>query len=111
MGLVGQHKNGIERTPLPKPKTTFSEEIIDELNEHKPKKKEEPVKIVKTTSIRLEKETQLKLNALISIGKGGSVNKLIEQLIEEYVYVTLTKEERRNYELIYDIKMKSSHLK
>ena len=63
------------------------------------KKQEAP----KITSVRVTKPTRNKLNALVQLGKADNVDTLIDIILDEYIETNLLKDEKKTYNLIYDI--------
>ncbi|MFJ7669675.1 DUF5388 domain-containing protein [Lysinibacillus sp. NPDC097195] len=55
------------------------------------------------TSIRVAKCTRNKLNALIQLGEAVNVDTLIDILLEEYIEANLVKDEKKTFNLIFDI--------
>lgn len=54
------------------------------------------------TSVRLMKSTRSKLNALVQLGKAENVDLLIDSLVEDYIKLELTKDEKRIYQVVFD---------
>lgn len=93
------------------PTTTFS--LTDEISsppvQETPASKEAETRASKaqaktaSTTVRVSAPIKEKLNALVTMGIAGSVDSLLEILIEEYESAYLTKEEKKQYALILDI--------
>lgn len=66
--------------------------------------KEKPKKTKQsTTTVRVEKLTRSKLNALVQMGKAESVDVLIDVLIDEYVNHQLLKDEKKTYDILLNV--------
>lgn len=63
------------------------------------KKQEAP----KITSVRVTKPTRNKLNALVQLGKADNVDTLIDIILDEYIETNLLADEKKTYNLIYNI--------
>lgn len=104
MGLINNTSKEIKdipRTNIPDPKKIYQEDLDVQIEEAKKKdKKEAKKKVVTTSSIRVDKLTQLKLSALVNLGEGDTVNALINVLVDEYIYTKLSKKDRDNYEML-----------
>lgn len=57
----------------------------------------------KITTVRVKRSTQHKLNALVSINKAETVDELIEIMIDEYMSNNITKEEKRQFDMVIDL--------
>lgn len=55
------------------------------------------------TSVRVTKSTRSKLNALIQLGKADSVDVLLDKLLDEYIDNNLVKEEKKIFDLVYEV--------
>ena len=55
------------------------------------------------TSVRVTKATRSKLNALIQLGKADSVDVLLDKLLDEYIENNLVKEEKKIFDLVYEV--------
>lgn len=64
-------------------------------------KKQDPA--AQITSVRVTKATRNKLNALIQLGKADSVDVLLDNLLEEYLENNLAKEEKKIFDLFYEV--------
>lgn len=106
--LLRKKPKKIERSPTVTPKTTFSvndlpqqskEEVIVE-------KKAAPSKLgvtEKTTTVRVSVSMKNKLNALVTMGIADTVDQLTDVLIDEYVTNILSKDEKKQLEIILDL--------
>lgn len=115
-------KSNLSRKPNAKPAETFSLEDLDE----KPKKveeakqpSEEPViekaapkksttkkkrKINEDiTSVRVTKETRSRLNALIQLGRAENVDDLIDAIVDDYIEMQLTPNEKKTFDILVKV--------
>lgn len=66
--------------------------------------KDKPKKVKQsTTTVRVEKLTRSKLNALVQMGKAETVDVLVDILIDEYVNHQLLKDEKKTYDILLNI--------
>ena len=114
----------LQRGPKILPAQEFKLESTDETQEAQPAEdtpldppaekpaKAEPKTPTKTTkkrevpqitSVRVTKPTRNKLNALIQLGKADNVDTLIDIMLEEYIETNLVKDEKKTFNLIFDI--------
>lgn len=56
-----------------------------------------------TTTVRVEKLTRSKLNALVQMGKAETVDVLVDILIDEYVNHQLLKDEKKTYDILLNV--------
>ena len=68
------------------------------VKEEKPKKTKQS-----TTTVRVEKITRSKLNALVQMGKAETVDVLVDILIDEYVNHQLLKDEKKTYDILLNV--------
>ena len=105
--LLKRKPKKIERSQTVTPRTTFSlndlpeqpkEEIVE-------KKVSKPKTLVaeKTTTVRVSVAMKNKLNALVTMGIADSVDQLTDVLIDEYVNNILSKDEKKQLEIILDL--------
>ncbi|MEK4082229.1 DUF5388 domain-containing protein [Solibacillus sp. FSL K6-1126] len=73
--------------------------------EEKPKKTKQS-----TTTVRVEKLTRSKLNALVQMGKAETVDILVDILIDEYVSHQLLKDEKKTYDILLNVLRKKEEL-
>lgn len=118
-------KGNLSRKPNAKPEETFSLEDLDE----KPKKveeakqpkqpTEEPVIEKATpkksttkkkrkinediTSVRVTKETRSRLNALIQLGRAENVDDLIDAIVDDYIEMQLTPNEKKTFDILVKV--------
>ena len=68
-----------------------------------PEKASKKREVPQITSVRVTKPTRNKLNALIQLGKADNVDTLIDIILDEYIETNLVKEEKKTFNLIFDI--------
>ena len=104
-------KKLLDRGPKITPAQEFTLNNID-TKETKVSSVEPEVKLVKekpkktkqsTTTVRVEKLTRSKLNALVQMGKAETVDVLVDILIDEYVNHQLLKDEKKTYDILLNI--------
>lgn len=99
-------KKLLERGPQITPSTSFKldevESTVTEISKQPGKKKVVPPE-KKVTSVRVKKSTRDKLNALVSLNKADTIDELIEIMIEEYSSVHITKDEKKQFEIVMDL--------
>lgn len=112
-------KKLLDRGPKIAPVQEFTLEDIDTKETKIDSVGSEPVKTVKekpkkakqsTTTVRVEKLTRSKLNALVQMGKAESVDVLIDVLIDEYVNHQLLKDEKKTYDILLNILRKKEQI-
>ena len=83
------------KTPVNKPETVFKIEDVEkpDISTKKSSKKVSSKSVDNSATVRVNKTTRNKLNALVSLGKASSVDDLLEQVIDTYLENNLTKEE------------------
>lgn len=105
-------KKLLDRGPKITPAQEFTLTDIDAKETEVSSVEPEPLKIVKdkpkkakqsTTTVRVEKSTRSKLNALVQMGKAETVDVLIDILIDEYVNHQLLKDEKKTYDILFNI--------
>lgn len=115
--LLRKKPKKIERSPTVTPKTTFSlqdlPQIPEQPKEKVTEKKYSPAKPAapeKTTTVRVSVAMKNKLNALVTMGVADTVDQLTDVLIDEYVTNILSKDEKKQLEIILDLyKSKSNN--
>ena len=70
------------------------------------KKTKKPDSTTQITSVRVTKTTRNKLNVLIQLGKADNVDDLLDNLLEEYIENKLPKDEKKIFNLIYEVVQK-----
>lgn len=98
----------IQRSQTVVPKNTFN---INELETEKesditivPKKPQNSnVVAEKSTTVRVNMNTKNKLNALVTLGIASTVDDVTDLLINDYLANILTKDERKQFEIIYGL--------
>lgn len=78
--------------------STVEPEPLKVVKEEKPKKTKQS-----TTTVRVEKITRSKLNALVQMGKAETVDVLVDILIDEYVNHQLLKDEKKTYDILLNV--------
>ncbi|WP_052131613.1 DUF5388 domain-containing protein [Planococcus sp. CAU13] len=105
--LLRKKPKKIERSPTVTPKTTFSvNDLPKNPKEEVPEKKVTPAKPIvaeKTTTVRVSVAMKNKLNALVTMGIADTVDQLADVLIDEYVTNILSKDEKKQLEIILDL--------
>ncbi|MGE6489724.1 DUF5388 domain-containing protein [Paenisporosarcina sp. NPDC076898] len=102
----------IERSQNVVPKNTFNIKEFEPIQE--PKKESAPpsstkkannsnVTTEKTTTVRVSVNTKNKLNALVTLGIATTVDDVTDLLINDYLTNILTKDERKQFEIIFDL--------
>lgn len=99
-------KKLLDRGPKIAPAQEFTLEDIKE----EPVEPEEAKRVKKpkktshnTTTVRVEKLTRNKLNALVQMGKAESVDVLVDILIDEYINQHLLKDEKKTFDIILEV--------
>ena len=122
--LNPKKKQLLDRGPKIEPQTAFSldeekETEVDELKKDDQQEQQPAAEIEETpktkkpgrpkviredqvTSVRLMKSTRSKLNALVQLGKAENVDLLIDTLVEDYIKLELTKDEKRIYQIVFE---------
>ena len=98
----------IQRSQTAVPKNTFN---IKDLETNKepdntsvPKKSTNSNVIAeKSTTVRVNMSTKNKLNALVTIGIAPTVDDVIDLLINDYQSNILTKDEKKQYDIIFEL--------
>lgn len=98
----------IQRSQTVVPKNTFN---INELETEKepditllPKKSQNSnVVAEKSTTVRVNMNTKNKLNALVTLGIASTVDDVTDLLINDYLANILTKDERKQFEIIFGL--------
>lgn len=99
-------KKLLERGPQISPSTSFKLNDVEEAAQESPKKpvaKKEAPPEKKVTSVRVRKSTRDKLNALVSLNKADTIDELIEIMIDEYSSVHITKDEKKQFDIVMDL--------
>lgn len=99
-------KKLLERGPQISPSNQFqleqTEAHVSEVPKQPTKNKEKPLER-KASSVRVRKSTRDKLNALVSLNKADTIDELIEIMIEEYFSAHVTKEEKKQFDLVMEL--------
>lgn len=99
-------KKILERGPQITPSTSFKLEDVEPTVQEvpaKPAKKKEVPTEKKETSVRVKKSTRNKLNALVSLNKAETIDELIEIMFDEYFSVHVTKDEKKQFDIVMDL--------
>ena len=67
------------------------------------KKTKKQDKTTQVTTVRVMKSTRSKLNALVQMGRADSVDVLVDILLDEYIENNLVKEEKKTFNLVFEI--------
>jgi len=76
-----------EKTPEPTAKNTVNSNVVSE----------------KSTTVRVNMTTKNKLNALVTLGIASTVDDVTDLLINDYISNILTKDERKQFEIIFEL--------
>lgn len=99
-------KKLLERGPQISPATQFkideTEPVVEKPVARAAEKKEKLPKN-KFGSVRVKKSTRDKLNALVSLNKADNVDELVDLMIEEYLTVHITKDEKKQLDIIMEL--------
>lgn len=106
--LLRKKPKKIERSPTVTPKTTFSvndlpQQPIEEVVVEKKVSTTKPAVTEKTTTVRVSVAMKNKLNAMVTMGIADTVDQLTDVLIDEYVTNILSKDEKKQLEIILDL--------
>lgn len=99
-------KKLLERGPQISPANQFKlndvEPVIQEPEKKTVRKQETPPE-KKVTSVRVRKSTRDKLNALVSLNKAETIDELIEIMIDEYLSSHITKDEKKQFDIVINL--------
>ena len=111
--LNNKKKKLLDRGPKITPAQEFSLSDVETNETNVSLVEPEPLKVVKeekpkktkqsTTTVRVEKITRSKLNALVQMGKAETVDVLVDILIDEYVNQQLLKDEKKTYDILLNV--------
>lgn len=104
--LLKRKPKKIERSQTVAPKTTFSLNDLPEPSKDEVVERKQPGKSAtseKTTTVRVSVGMKNKLNALVTMGVADSVDQLTDVLIDEYVTNILSKDQKKQLEIILDL--------
>lgn len=76
-----------EKTPVSTSKKTVNSNVVAE----------------KSTTVRVNMSTKNKLNALVTLGIASTVDDVTDLLINDYISNILTKDERKQFEIIFEL--------
>jgi len=100
----------IQRSQTVVPKNVFDIKDVEVSKE--PEKTPEPtvkkavntnVVAEKSTTVRVNMTTKNKLNALVTLGIASTVDDVTDLLINDYISNILTKDERKQFEIIFEL--------
>lgn len=106
--LLKRKPKKIEKGVTVTPNTTFT---LDELPvppkepvvENKPTTKATPRPPQKTTTVRVSVPMKNKLNAMVTMGLADSVDQLTDLVVDEFISNILTKDQKKQLDIIYDL--------
>ena len=111
--LNNKKKKLLDRGPKITPAQEFTLSDVETNETNVSSVEPEPLKVVKeerpkktkqsTTTVRVEKITRSKLNALVQMGKAETVDVLVDILIDEYVNNQLLKDEKKTYDILLNV--------
>jgi len=101
----------INRSQTVVPKNTFNIKEIESNQELKneptpltaTKSNNSNVTVEKSTTVRVGMNTKNRLNALVTLGIASTVDDVTDLLINDYLTNILTKDERKQFEIIFDL--------
>lgn len=104
----------IQRSQSVMPKNTFNIKDLEDDKENVKVPESTPVSIPKkptvsnvvaekSSTVRVNMSTKSKLNALVTIGIASTVDEVIDLLINDYLTNILTKDERKQFEIILEL--------
>lgn len=114
-------KSNLSRKPNAKPAETFSlEDLKEEPKKVEEAKTAEEAVIEKAaprkqttkkkrkinediTSVRVTKETRSRLNALIQLGRAENVDDLIDAIVDDYIEMQLTPNEKKTFDILVKV--------
>ena len=118
--LNNKKKKLLDRGPKITPAQEFTLSDVETNETNVSSVEREPIKVVKeerpkktkqsTTTVRVEKITRSKLNALVQMGKAETVDVLVDILIDEYVNNQLLKDEKKTYDILLNVLRKKEEL-
>lgn len=118
--LNNKKKKLLDRGPKITPAQEFSLSDVETNETNVSSVEPEPLKVIKeekpkktkqsTTTVRVEKITRSKLNALVQMGKAETVDVLVDILIDEYVNHQLLKDEKKTYDILLNVLRKKEEL-
>lgn len=116
--LNNKKKKLLDRGPKITPAQEFTLNDVETNETNVSSVEPEPLKVVKeerpkktkqsTTTVRVEKITRSKLNALVQMGKAETVDVLVDILIDEYVNHQLLKDEKKTFDILLDVLRKKA---
>lgn len=107
--LLKRKPRKIEKGVTVKPQSTFSleelsaEAVQQSAPEKKPAPKLSKPPVRQTTTVRVSVAMKDKMNAMVTMGIADSVDQLTDLAFDEYISNILTKDQRKQLEIIYDL--------
>lgn len=112
--LLKRKPRKIEKGVTVTPQTTFSlDELSGAAKEQVPEKKPAAEKktapkppkraVEKTTTVRVSVAMKNRMNAMVTMGIADSVDQLTDLVVDEYISNILTKDQKKQLEIIYDL--------
>lgn len=104
----------IQRSQTVVPKNTFNIKDLETVQEKGQEPESTPVSVPKkttvsnlvsekSTTVRVNMSTKSKLNALVTLGIAQTVDEVTDLLINDYLTNILTKDERKQFEIILEL--------
>lgn len=104
----------IQRSQTVVPKNTFNIKDLETVKENVEEPNSTPVSVPKkaavsnvvpekSTTVRVNMSTKSKLNALVTLGIAQTVDEVTDLLINDYLTNILTKDERKQFEIILEL--------
>lgn len=98
----------IQRSQAAVPKNTFNiKELETKAEPNIPqvthKATSSNVIVEKSTTVRVNMSTKNKINTLVTLGIASTVDDVIDLLINDYLTNILTKDEKKQFEIIFDL--------
>jgi len=98
----------IQRSQTVVPKNTFNineleTEMETDITQLPKKSQNSNVVAEKSTTVRVNMNTKNKLNALVTLGIASTVDDVTDLLINDYLANILTKDERKQFEIIFGL--------
>lgn len=106
--LLKRKPKKIEKGVTVTPKTTFTLDELPEPSkapviEKTPAAKVKPRQPEKTTTVRVSVPMKNKLNAMVTMGLADSVDQLTDLVVDEYISNILTKDQKKQLDIIYEM--------
>lgn len=85
------------------PKQQTEEPVIEKVAPKKPTTKKKRKINEDITSVRVTKETRSRLNALIQLGRAENVDDLIDAIVDDYIEMQLTPNEKKTFDILVKV--------